>query len=137
MAEFPEGAFRIENGTEYSMEFTPQSRWDCEISAKYRDGARGVLRLNIRFDSTETSLDISVRNSKGAAVMSDRLCADNCGHVDIPDGIRFCELNNIPRIKGEISYVVPQGIYYIEFSHGVLAGAEGSGEMIFSVSFRK
>ncbi len=109
MAEFPEGAFRIENGTEYSMEFTPQSRWDCEISAKYRDGARGVLRLNIRFDSTETSLDISVRNSKGAAVMSDRLCADNCGHVDIPDGIRFCELNNIRVSKGKYPMLCRRG----------------------------
>lgn len=137
MAEFPEGAFRIENGAEYHMEFTPQSRWDCEISAKYRDGARGVLRLNIRFDSTETSLDISVRNSKGAAVIQDSLSAEDCGHVDITDGIRFCGLNGIPRIKGEISYVVPQDTYNIVFSHGMRAGAEGSGEMIFSVSIRK
>lgn len=137
MTEIPEETFRIENGAEYSMEFTPQSRWDCKLSAKYRDGARGVLRLKIRFDATETSLDISVRDSKGAVVMPDRLSDDSCVHEDISYGVRFCGMNGIPRIKGEISYIVPQGIYYIGFGHGIRAGADGSGEMVFSVSVIK
>ncbi|MDE6030140.1 MAG: hypothetical protein K2G32_00775 [Oscillospiraceae bacterium] len=136
MAGFTEGAFKIHSGAEYCMEFTPQSRWDCEISVKYREGARGVLRLSVRFDSTETSMDISVRDSNGAVVIPDELRAEGCGQESLPDGVRFCELSGMPRIKGEISCVVPQGTYYIGFCHGSRAGAEGLGEMIFSVSVK-
>lgn len=134
MTVISEGAFRIENGVEYNMEFTPQSRWDCEISAKYRDGARGVLRLNIRFEATETSLDISLSGSKGEKVTPDGIRADGCSCEDILGGVRFCGLHGIPRIKGELSCVVAQGTYYVGFGHGMRAGADGSGEMVFSVS---
>ena len=131
------GAFGIESGVEYRMEFTPQSRWECEISAKYKDGARGVLRLCVRFESTESSLDIIVRAPNGAAVIPDGLDAEGCGRESIPDGVRFCEPGGIPRVRGELSYVIPQGNYHIEFSHGSRAGAEGLGEMHFSVSINK
>ena len=137
MSGVSEGAYIIESGTEYHMEFTPQSRWDCEISAKYREGARGALRLCVRFDSTETSLDIIVRDQRGAAVIPDGLNEEGCGRESIPDGVRFCGLSGIPRIKGELSCVVPQGTYRIEFRHGSRAGAEGLGEMHFSVSINR
>ena len=137
MTGISEKAYRIESGAEYCMEFTPQSRWDCEVSAAYREGARGALRLSIGFDSTETSLDISVRDSKGAVVLPDELNAEGCGHESSSDGVRFSGLSGIPRIKGEISCLVQQGVYYIGFCHGSRAGADGLGKMIFSVSLKK
>lgn len=137
MTELSEEVFAIESGTEYRMEFTPQSRWDCGISALYRGGARCALRLNIRFDSTENSLDITVRDARGAEITPDALRADDCLREDIRGGVRFRGRDGIPRIKGEISCTVPQGTYYIGFGHGTRAGAEGSGEMIFSVSILK
>lgn len=137
MVTIYEGVFAVESGTEYRMEFTPQSRWECEISAKYKDGARGVLRLCVRFESTETSLDITVRAPNGTALLPDELDAEGCGRESIPDGVRFCEPGGIPRVRGGLSYVIPQGNYRIEFSHGSCAGAEGLGEMYFSVSINR
>ncbi len=137
MTEITDKAFIIESGTEYQMEFTPQSRWDCEISAKYREGARGVLRLCVRFDSTETSLDMIIRDKNGAAVIPDEIRAEGCERESVPDGVRFREPSGIPRIRGELSCVIPQGGYHIAFLHGSRAGAEGLGEMHFSVSIKR
>lgn len=137
MAIITDEAFLMKSGVEYRMEFTPQSRWEGGISAKYKDGARGALRLLVRFEATESSLEISVRGADGAPVPLEKPAEECPARESVPDGARFREPSGIPRVKGEIFCVIPQGDYRVEFRHGSLAGAEGVGEMRFMVTIDK